>query len=68
MCDRCCLAFFSKKRNFPICPGLGDRYSKKKAGAFPKMESENPLPPSYYNLEIKGLSVKDVGLRITVLY
>ena len=27
------------------------------------MENVNPLPPNYYNFEIKGLSGKDTGIR-----
>ena len=27
------------------------------------MENVNPLPPNYYNFEIKGLSGKDMGIR-----
>ena len=51
-----------------VCPGLKDRCPLRKAGASLEMENVNPLPPNYYHFEIKGLSGKDMGIGITVLY
>lgn len=45
-----------------------DRCLLRKAGASPEMENANPLPLNCYHFEMKGLSGKDMGAGITVLY
>lgn len=56
----------NSRKILPMCPGLERWVSARESQASLGMENVNPLSLNYNNFEIKGFSVKDMG--ITVFY